>query len=120
MNIASSSSGQVAAVVCAHLNSVERRLLARPGVEEIQEIQSELELAVSLVRSCPVPVLAPGMLEHPFRPIQTRLRRLSVLLEQALSFCESWQAFLGTQAGYNQAGAWNAAPPASGLLDHRG
>ncbi len=94
--------------------------MARPSVEEIQAIQSELELVVSLVRAFPVPAMGPGMLEHTFRPIQARLRRLSALLEQALSFCEGWQAFLGTQAGYSPAGAWNAAPPASGLLDHRG
>ncbi|MGJ5820647.1 hypothetical protein [Paludibaculum fermentans] len=120
MSIASSSSGPMAAVVCAHLDSVERRLLARPSVDEIQEIQNELELVITLVRSFSVPVMPPGILEHTFRPMQTRLRRLSALLEQALSFCDGWQSFLGTQAGYNPAGAWNAAPPASGLLDHRG
>ncbi|MGC4055999.1 MAG: hypothetical protein QM757_44900 [Paludibaculum sp.] len=120
MNIASSSSGPVAAVVYAHLDSVERRLLARPKVEEIQEIRNELDLVVSLVRSFPVPVMLPGTVEHTFRPMQARLRRLSALLEQALTFCDEWQAALRTQSGYNPAGAWNAAPPATGLLDHRG
>jgi hypothetical protein len=120
MNIASSSSGPVAAVVCSHLDSVERRLLARPRVDEIHEIRNELELVVSMVRTFPVPVMPPGMVENTFRPIQVRLRRLSALLEQALSFCDEWQSSLRMQAGYNPAGAWNAVPPASGLLDHRG
>lgn len=94
--------------------------MARPRVDEIQEIQEELELVVSLVRSLPVPLMPPVAVESTFRPMQVRLRRLSALLEQALTFCGEWQAVLRTQTGYNPAGAWNSAPPATGLLDHRG
>lgn len=120
MNTAASSSGAVLTVVCAHLDSVERRLLARPSMDEIQEIQVELDLAISLVRGLQVPAKEPGVVEETFRPIQVRLRRLSALLEHALSFCDGWQTMMRTESGYNLAGVWNSLPSGPGLLDHRG
>ncbi|WP_321474276.1 hypothetical protein [uncultured Paludibaculum sp.] len=117
---AQSACDRMAEMVCAHLDAVEQRLLERPSLDDVQEIQNELELAISLLRGSRVSDGALGADENALRPIRLRLRRLSALLEQALAFCEGWQSLLNMESGYNPAGAWNDALPARGLLDHRG